>query len=121
VDVTHPLAHGMKERTDVFYDNSPVFKLGPDAAARGVKAVAWFDSPAPLRSGWAWGQHYLQNGVVAIEARIGKGRVFLFGPQIMKRAQPHATFKFLFNGIYLSINEGLPSNGRVQVFEQPFR
>jgi hypothetical protein len=102
VDVAHPIAHGMKEHTDVFFDNNPVFKLGPDAAARGVKAIAWFDTPTPLRSGWAWGQRYLENGVVAIEATIGKGRVLLFGPEILKRAQPHGTFKFLFNGIYYS-------------------
>jgi hypothetical protein len=102
VDVAHPLAHGMTERIDVSFDNSPVFRLGPDADGRGVKAISWFDSPSPLRSGWAWGQHYLERGVVAIEAPVGKGRAFLFGPQIMKRAQPHGTFKFLFNGIYLS-------------------
>jgi hypothetical protein len=24
----------------------------------------------------------------------------MFGPEITNRAQPHATFKFLFNGIY---------------------
>ena len=102
VDVAHPIAHGMKERTDVFFDNNPVFKLGPGAAAQGVKAIAWFDTRTPLRSGWAWGQHYLENGVVAIEAPIGKGRVLLFGPEILKRAQPHGTFKLLFNGIYYS-------------------
>ena len=100
VDVTHPLAHGMIEHTDVFFDNSPVFKLGPNAQSSGVKAVAWFDSKSPLRSGWAWGQQYLDGGVAAIEAPVGKGRVLLFGPEILKRAQPHATFKFLFNGIY---------------------
>jgi hypothetical protein len=42
----------------------------------------------------------LEYGVVAIEARVGEGRVLLFGPEILKRAQPHGTFKFLFNGIY---------------------
>jgi hypothetical protein len=26
--------------------------------------------------------------------------VFLFGPEITFRAQPHGTFKFLFNSIY---------------------
>jgi hypothetical protein len=65
--------------------------------------VAWFDTAAPLKSGWAWGQQYLQNGVAVIDAPLGKGRVLLFGPEIMKRAQPHGTFKFLFNGIYLSV------------------
>jgi hypothetical protein len=101
VDVAQPAAAGMKERTDVFFDNSPVFKLRPDAAAAGVRRLAWFDSPAPLRSGWAWGQKYLDGGVVAVEARIGSGRVLLFGPEILQRAQPHGTFKLLFNALYV--------------------
>ncbi len=100
VDVTHPLAHGMTPRTDVFFDNSPVFRLEPEAAMKGVRAVAWFDSPTPLRSGWAWGQGYLNGGVAAAEASVGKGKLFMFGPEITNRAQPHGTFKFLFNGIY---------------------
>mgnify|MGYP000858272119 CR=1 FL=1 len=52
------------------------------------------------RDGWAWGQKYLQDGVAVIEAPVGKGKLFLFGPEITFRAQPHGTFKFLFNGIY---------------------
>ena len=39
VDTSHPLAAGMTERTDVFFDNSPVFKLGPGAEAAGVTRV----------------------------------------------------------------------------------
>jgi hypothetical protein len=101
VDTSHPLAHGMKERTDFFFDASPVFRLAPNAQASGVKAFAWFDSATPLKSGWSWGQQYLQNGVAAIEAPLGKGRLVLFGPEVIKRAQPHATFKLLFNAIYL--------------------
>ena len=103
VDATHPLAHGMNERTDIFFDTSPVFRLEPAAAGQGIKRVAWFDTATPLKSGWAWGQHYLQNGVAVIEAPLGKGRVLLFGPEIMKRAQPHGTFPVLFNGIYYSV------------------
>jgi hypothetical protein len=102
VDVARPLAHGLNERTDFYFDNNPVFKLGAGAAAQGVTPLAWFDSPTPLRSGWAWGQQYLVNGVAAVEATVGKGRVVLFGPEILKRAQPHATFKLLFNALYLS-------------------
>jgi len=105
IDISHPVAAGMEEHTDVFFDDSPVFKLGPDARAAGVKSVAWYDSKQPLRSGWAWGQSYLENGVAALEARVGKGRVLLFGPEILQRAQPHGTFKFLFNGIYASVTQ----------------
>jgi hypothetical protein len=100
VDATHPLAAGIGERTTFFFDNSPVFKLGADAAQRGVRPIAWFDSRTPLISGWAWGQQYLENGVAAVEATVGRGRVILYGPEILKRAQPHGTFRFLFNALY---------------------
>jgi len=103
VDTTDPLAAGMLERTDVFFDNSPVFKLGPGADAAGVRAFAWFDSATPVRSGWAWGQKYLEGGVAAVEAPIGKGRVVLYGPEILQRAQPHGTFKLLFNALYAPV------------------
>jgi hypothetical protein len=103
VDINEPLAFGMAERTDFFFDNSPVFKLGPDAAAANVRAFARFDSATPLHSGWAWGQKYLDGGVVAVEARVGKGRVVLYGAEILQRAQPHGTFKLLFNALFASV------------------
>ena len=43
VDVTHPLAAGMRERTDFFFDNSPVFKLRPERGRVGVRVIAAFD------------------------------------------------------------------------------
>jgi hypothetical protein len=100
VDTSHPVAAGMKEQTDFFFDNSPVWRLGPDAKNLGIRAIAWFDSPAPLRSGWAWGQNFLDDGVIALDARVGKGRALLFGAEVLQRAQPYATFRLLFNGIY---------------------
>ena len=100
IDTSQPVAAGMGERANFFFDNSPVFRLKADAGQAGVRAIAWFDSPTPLRSGWAWGQQYLDKGVVAIEARVGKGHVLLYGPEILQRAQPHGTFKLLFNALY---------------------
>jgi hypothetical protein len=100
VDNTDPITYGMPEKVDVFFDNSPVFRLLPDAGLKGVRPLAWFAGPEPLRSGWAWGQQYLNGGVTAIEAGLGSGKVLLFGPEITFRGQPHGTFKLLFNGIY---------------------
>jgi hypothetical protein len=74
----------------------------PDAAQKGTRQVAWYASADPLRSGWAWGQHYLNGAVAAVEANVGKGNIYLFGPEITFRGQSHGTFKFLFNTIYLS-------------------
>jgi hypothetical protein len=114
VNNDHPLAHGMGETADVFFDNSPAFRLEPDAPLKGVRAVAWFASATPLRSGWAWGQHYLDGAAAVVDATVGRGRLFLYGPEITFRAQPHGTFKFLFNGIYLGGVQG----SRKQTTEQ---
>jgi hypothetical protein len=101
VDNTAPVAHGLDAHVDVFFDNSPVFSLGPDALIKGIRPIAWFDSASPLRSGWAYGQGYLNGGAEILQATVGKGRLVMFAPEITFRAQPHGTFKFLFNGIYL--------------------
>jgi hypothetical protein len=100
MDNTHPLAHGMPDTVDVFFDNTPAFTLLPDAALKGVKPVAWFDDGKLLRSGWAWGESYLHRSVQVAEATVGRGKIFLYGPEIAFRGQPHGTFKLLFNGIY---------------------
>ncbi|MBX3120429.1 MAG: hypothetical protein KF784_15320 [Fimbriimonadaceae bacterium] len=95
VDNTLPVSRGMGERANVMFDNSPVFKITGD----GVKPIAWFDSPNPLRSGWAWGAKYLDKGVAMAQAPVGKGTLYLFGPEITFRAQSHGTFKLLFNAM----------------------
>ena len=103
VDTTRPIAQGMPSELDVFFDESPAFRLTSGSApGMSVERVAWFASPKPLRSGWAWGQQYLDQAVTIAEATVGKGKLYLFGPEITFRAQPHGTFKFLFNGLLLS-------------------
>ncbi len=109
VDPGAPSAAGAEDHIDVFFNNDPVFRLAPNAVARGIRPVMWFDSDKPLRSGWAWGQNYLEGGTAAFEATVGKGKVYAFGPEITFRAQPHGTFKFLFNAITLA---GQPAAGR---------
>jgi hypothetical protein len=99
VDPAHPLAWGMADEVDVMFQASPTFRLRDGAETNSLRRVAWFDSKAPLRSGWAWGQEHLAGGVAIAEAKVGKGTLVLFGPEILFRAQPHGTFKFLFNGI----------------------
>jgi hypothetical protein len=102
VDTSLPIAYGLPPKVDVFYYNSPAFRLAKDAAGSNTQRIAWFASPDPLRSGWAWGQQYLNGAVAAVESDVGKGKVYLFGPEITFRGQPHGTFKFLFNAIYLA-------------------
>jgi hypothetical protein len=101
VDNNQVATSGLNVKTDVYFDNNPVFKLKPDAVSSGViKPLAWFDNDKILRSGWSWGEAYLKNGVTAFEANLGKGKLYAFTPEITFRAQSWGTFKLLFNQLY---------------------
>ncbi|MBA3673923.1 MAG: peptidase [Chitinophagaceae bacterium] len=101
IDSTQSASWGMGSEADVYFAASPVFKLSPDAISKGeVTPIAWFGSDKTLRSGWAWGQEYLQDGIAAFSASVGKGKLYAFGPEITFRSQTHGTFKFLFNQLY---------------------
>ena len=110
VDNTIPVAHGLGERVDLMFNRSPVLRLEAGAEAQGVRRVAWYDSATPLRSGWAWGQEHVRNGLAAIEADVGNGKLYVFAPEVLYRGQPHNTFKFVFNGIYLSAAKQATAN-----------
>jgi hypothetical protein len=99
VDNTQPIAYGMPTAVDVFFDNSPAYRAVPAASNHGLTTVAYYGEGNILDSGWAWGQTYLNNSIAVAQASLGKGKVLLYGPEITFRGQPHATFKFLFNGL----------------------
>lgn len=98
IEAGSPVTHGLGERVNVMHSHSPVFQV--DENATNVRVLAWYDSEHPLLSGWAWGQEKLQGGASMLEADIGDGKLFLFGPKITFRGQSHGTFPLLFNGIY---------------------
>ncbi len=101
VDSTLTSGWGMASEADVIFDSSPVFRIIPEVSEqRKITPIAWFNSSQPLRSGWAYGQEYLQDGVAAFEARVGSGKLYAFGPEITFRAQTYSTFKLLFNQLY---------------------
>ncbi len=100
VDTTVAVARGARPATDVFFDNSPVWRLLPDAAAKGVTPIARYTAEKPLRSGWAIGQEYLKDGVAMAQATVGQGTLYLYGPEVLFRAQPAGTYRFVFNTFY---------------------
>ncbi len=91
---------GMPDRFIVNFARSPVFRVDPGAP--GVRVIAEYSDAHPVRSGWSWGQEKLQGGAAMVEAAVGEGTLYLFGPQVTYRGQTHETFPLLFNGILLS-------------------
>ncbi|CAN5197545.1 M14 family metallopeptidase [soil metagenome] len=102
LDTARPIAHGLGEHVDVFFHRSPAFRLVGGVRDAGTRTIGWYDSAEPLRSGWAWGQHHLEGASGVVEVSVGRGRLVMYGPEVLFRAQPHGTFRLLFNGIYYS-------------------
>ncbi len=88
-----PSTWGYGQTIDVYYNNDNVFKLlNPE-----IKPLLWFERGEVLKSGWSWGEKYLQETVLAFEAPVGKGKLVTFANDITFRAQTQGTFKLLFN------------------------
>jgi hypothetical protein len=99
VNSADPIAYGVPSKVVFDFDHSPSFQLNPDAQLKGLKTVAWYDDGNLLASGWAWGAKYINNSTAIATAKVGKGKVVLYGPEVTFRGQPHSTIKFLFNGV----------------------
>jgi hypothetical protein len=109
IDNHNPLAYGMPAQIALYYDNNPVFRLAPDAAASLTHAVGWFSGAHPELSGWTWGSAYLEGGVPFTISHVQSGKVILLGTDVTFRAQPAATFKLLFNGLLLGQADRVPA------------
>jgi hypothetical protein len=98
-DRAHPLASGMPEESAVFYARSPVFEVEPGAP--GVTVIARYPAAGEiLVSGYTQGEERIAGHAAMVEAQVGEGRVVMFGFRPQHRAQPHDTFRVLFNALY---------------------
>ncbi len=102
VDNQHPLGYGMPSRTSAYFRNNPAFELSAPFTTSEARAVAKYPSTNPLQSGWIGGSEYLYDRAGVADVSYGKGRVVLLGFAAQFRAQPHATFKLLFNALHWS-------------------
>jgi len=102
VDNQHPLGYGMPPRTSAYFRDNPAFELTAPFTTSAARAVAKYPSTNPLQSGWIGGSDHLYDRAGAVEVTYGNGRVVLLGFAAQFRAQPHATFKLLFNAIHWS-------------------
>jgi hypothetical protein len=98
-DPNHPVAWGMPNAWPVFFESDQAYRLRPGF---GIEAsvAARYPRENILQSGWLLGEEYLRDQANVMAFRVGKGYVVTYGSQIDFRAQPRATFKLLFNGMF---------------------
>ncbi len=64
------------------------------------KIVATFPDEPLLLSGWMLGDEKLRKKAAVLDAKLGEGKIVLFGFNVHNRAQSWSTFKMLFNAMY---------------------
>ena len=67
-----------------------------------MRPVAWFAGKSTLRSGWAWGQQYLDGGAAVASATLdGAGAAVRAGDHVPRAAARHV--QVLFNSIFVGV------------------
>ncbi|MFC1556598.1 M14 family zinc carboxypeptidase [candidate division KSB1 bacterium] len=103
----NPLTFGLEENGIAYFSRAGVFEIASDSLGtdqnsnqiRPVEVARFSDKPL-LISGWILGEGRINNKTAVLDVPYKKGRVILFGFNVVNRAQAFATFKLLFNAMY---------------------
>jgi hypothetical protein len=99
VDDTNPLSYGIPTRTSGVFASSAAYDV---ASAAKVTIAARYAKEDLRVSGLLTGGDVLEGKSAVVSASVDAGRVVLLGFRVQHRAQSLATFRFLFNAIFLS-------------------
>lgn len=100
-DTKHPVAYGMPKKAPGVFLRSPAFTtFEAFGSEKAPVVIAKYPNEPLLMSGYLKGEEFLQNKAAVVEVPLGKGKVILLGFGVQNRAQPHGTFKLLFNSLY---------------------
>ncbi|MEP6691110.1 MAG: hypothetical protein ABJD07_08125, partial [Gemmatimonadaceae bacterium] len=89
-----PIGRAMAAQPMVWFEDSPAYEITDPARAT---AIASYPAQGdPLLSGWLLGGSKLNGKAAAVDTRVGKGHVILFGFRPQYRAQSIATYPMLW-------------------------
>jgi hypothetical protein len=94
-----PLACGVSDDLLVIFRNNAAFEVKPGPSNEEMDVVLGYPDERIMESGWLIGEKYLSRKAALIDAKVGEGRVILYGFSPQFRAQSDATFKLLFNAL----------------------
>jgi hypothetical protein len=106
----HPVTWGLPKEIAVFLDGATAFQTVPP----GPELQRWDLAAYPaderdiLLSGWIQGADRLTRRSAAVATTFGKGKLVLLGFRVQFRAQMEATYPFLFNALFWSVDVGPP-------------
>lgn len=100
IHTAHPISWGMPESAAAFVSQSAAFVTSQPFGDVDRTIVARYPEEPLLLSGWIKGENRLHRKAAIVDVKFGKGKVVLLGFRVQHRAQPHGTFKLLFNAIH---------------------
>jgi len=101
LDPSDPIARGMPAQSVAWYESGPAFEVLDSSAARVVARYP-ADADKVLLSGWVLHPERVAGRAALVEAKLGTGRVVLFGFRPQYRGQSIATYPLLFNSLRLT-------------------
>ncbi|MFP5234979.1 MAG: M14 family zinc carboxypeptidase [Acidobacteriota bacterium] len=94
-----PANYGLSDAPVVMFQHGPAFE--PAAGFRGAVLARYATQTNPLESGLLLHPEAIEGHAAAVELAYGQGRILLFGFKPQFRGQSHATYKYLFNELYV--------------------
>lgn len=105
-DSNSALTTGMGEEGAIYFSNGRAFEIMADSMNLSEhtyniesKIIAVYPNESLLLSGWMLGEEVIRNKAAIAEITYGKGKIILFGFNVVNRAQSYSTFELLFNAL----------------------
>lgn len=87
------ISFGLPAEVPIFYNEEPVFE------GKEGNPILRFPEFNPLMSGIIKGENLIKGKSPLLEVPYGKGKIVMFGFDVIHRAQAYGTFRLLFNAI----------------------
>jgi hypothetical protein len=102
-----PVNYGSLDSPVVMFQGGPAFQA--QAGFHGAVLASYAKETNPLESGLLLHPEAIEGKAAAMELAYGKGRIVLFGFKPQFRGQSHATYKYLFNELYVFDHPAFPA------------
>jgi len=97
VNSSNPLAWGVQDDLLIIFRSHGAFEVRPGNHNDECGVILTYPDGRIMESGWLQGEERLARKAAMVEAKIGKGRIILYGFAPQYRAQSDAAFKLFFN------------------------
>ncbi|MCI0376805.1 MAG: M14 family metallopeptidase [Gemmataceae bacterium] len=106
-DPSHPVGYGRSAALSVYFARSQAFEIVKNddktsKEVKDIKVVCSYADKDVLESGFLQGEDVIAGKGAVLDVSYGNGHIILFGCRVQNRAQPHGTFRLLFNAIQSS-------------------